>query len=360
VPRSRNARLHRTIWPAFALTLSACGAAAQAPPHAAVDAPAAPTSALPFAQVAPPLPKLESVQQLDLVIEGLHRASWTLHSAPPQTRTDERGRTRAQDVDQWLLTPEHEAALKDLRAKAQREADKGDQAALAATLKEAAALAYRERYMAVVLGLYWTLEDRFALHAASLQALEDGESPQDRTARQNRLAQAVAKISGEIPVALAADSPDAQTEAVRQLNEAALKALKAYNVERGTLAAERSRQDRAQGKELVTLARATPCPEAVTQTSGSELPRLAELNAPLSSVYPIPSRRASFEGTVIVQVWLSATGCVEKAAVYQSSGVSELDDAAITWTLQAKFIPAERDHQPIAVTPKLPIRFSLH
>jgi TonB family protein len=354
VPRMRGPYLRGLAWGVL-LVINAHGAAAQNPP-AASGTPPVPVLSVPI--LIPPPPKFESVQQLDTAIETLHRASWALHSAP-QTRTDERGHTRAEDVDQWLLTPEHEAHLKDLRAKAQREADRGDRAALAATLNEAAALAYRELYRAVVLGWYWAIQDNFALHAASLEALEDRESSEDRLARQNRIAQAAAGMSGELPVAVATDAPDTQVEAVQRLYEAANKVFKVYNAERGTLAVRRSRQDRAQGRVAPERPRETPCPPGTTQTSGSQLPRLAEFNVPPSSVYPIPSRRAWFEGVVLVQVWLSPTGCAEKAAVYESSGVSELDDAALDWALQANYIPAERDHHPIAVTSKLPIRFTL-
>jgi TonB family protein len=60
-----------------------------------------------------------------------------------------------------------------------------------------------------------------------------------------------------------------------------------------------------------------------------------------------------------VKLWISATGCAEKAEVQQPSGVADLDAAAIAYALQAKYNPAGRDNQGIASTTVLPVVFKL-
>jgi TonB family protein len=55
----------------------------------------------------------------------------------------------------------------------------------------------------------------------------------------------------------------------------------------------------------------------------------------------------------------SGTGCLQKAGIYTSSGVPELDDAAIRWAQQAHFLPAERDHQAVDGTLLFLIRFRM-
>src|SRR5262249_24117004 len=102
-----------------------------------------------------------------------------------------------------------------------------------------------------------------------------------------------------------------------------------------------------------------PCPEAVSQSSGAATPACAEGNAAPDSFYPDSSRRAEYEGSVTLKAWVSATGCVQQASVYKSSGVAELDDAAMRWSQQARFRPAERDHQAAEGTLLFAVKFQL-
>ena len=63
----------------------------------------------------------------------------------------------------------------------------------------------------------------------------------------------------------------------------------------------------------------------------------------------------------MLQVTVSDTGCLERAEVWQSSGVPELDEAALKWTSEGvTFLPAERDQKAVAATAKVPVRFTLH
>jgi TonB family protein len=301
---------------------------------------------------------LASVQQLDAALEQLHRGVWMMYSVP-QPQAAPGAATHAQEIDQWLMTPQREARLRELRARAQRQAARGEDAALSATLGEAAGLIVQERYRMYALSHVWWLRDLIASHAANLQTLEAREPPEASRARQSRIASAEAAMNDALRSGMAADSRAAQAAASQQLQSTGIQALHTYNTERARLAEELSAQERAQGRQSPARARDTPCPAAVTRTSGSERPGIAAANAAPASFYPAASRRAQFEGQAVIEAWVSAGGCAERAEVYVSSGVPEIDAAAIAWTQQAKFYPAERDQHPVGGTLRFAVRFTL-
>jgi TonB family protein len=155
-----------------------------------------------------------------------------------------------------------------------------------------------------------------------------------------------------------AQSPGEQATELERLKNGRHDLLRALNDLRARLAVELSDQDRMQRK-LEPVARPAPCAESVVRTSGADKPGLAQGNQAPESFYPAASRRTEFEGKVTIEAWVSANGCMQKAEVYTSSGVADLDDAAMRWTQQAKFLPAERDHQPVDGSLLFMIRFQL-
>ena len=91
--------------------------------------------------------------------------------------------------------------------------------------------------------------------------------------------------------------------------------------------------------------------------SGALLPP-SYLRAP-APPYPPAARKAHREGTVVLQVTVSADGRAEKVVVSRSSGSPDLDEAAIaavrTWT----FRPAEVNGQRVGTTVEVPVAFRL-
>ena len=304
----------------------------------------------------PPSPKLDTLAQLDEAIDNVQRMSWQLFS---RAQPDKQGPTVARDVDRWLLTPEREQQLESLHNKAQTESATGDSRALHATLTEAATLLQQEGYRATVLNQYWGFQELVAIHEANLRALEARLPQDDGASRESRIARVADGLREQLAGSMSADSWGAQASAIEQLNSASQKLLSVYNEERATLAEQLDNQQRAQGKEQSIHLRDSACPEPAAKTSGHEFPSLASGNSAASEFYPTDSRRAQFEGAVTVQAWVSATGCLEKAQVYASSGVAALDEAAIRWTQQAKFLPAESDHKPLAATMRFRVKFKL-
>ncbi len=75
--------------------------------------------------------------------------------------------------------------------------------------------------------------------------------------------------------------------------------------------------------------------------------------------YPDDARAARQEGTVVVQLRITAAGEPEDIRVQRSSSVTSLDVAAVAAVSRWKFEPGRRDGVAEDMTVSLPIRFSL-
>ena len=76
--------------------------------------------------------------------------------------------------------------------------------------------------------------------------------------------------------------------------------------------------------------------------------------------YPSSARRKKQQGTVFVDVLVSALGTPKKLAIGKSSGVDVLDEAAIAAVRKWKFIPAKRGSEIVEARLLVPIRFRLN
>jgi TonB family protein len=302
----------------------------------------------------PEPPVLESAAQLDGAVDALHRANWQVYAEVE--RSDPVHRAQLQELEKLLLTPQHEARLKEL---ASRSRAQGAAAALQAALSAARELLWQENYRCSLVEWRLAFEERFAPHEQSVQRLADALSAPAREEPAARIAAARASLDAEFAAAMSAEPPEARTAAIEHLTGSFAAVLAVYNQARGELAAALSSQERVAGTATAAQLREGPCPLGVIRTSGRELPALGADNSAPNSFYPGTSRHAQFEGMVTVEAWVSSSGCMEKAAVYESSGVPELDQAAIRWTEQATFYPAERDHRAVDGTLRVRIRFQL-
>jgi TonB family protein len=72
-----------------------------------------------------------------------------------------------------------------------------------------------------------------------------------------------------------------------------------------------------------------------------------------------PSSKTTSSGKVILQIFVSPTGTVDGAIVWQSSGFPKLDEAGLKAVLHQKLTPATQDGQPVPACVKMPIVFKL-
>jgi len=75
--------------------------------------------------------------------------------------------------------------------------------------------------------------------------------------------------------------------------------------------------------------------------------------------YPEMARMAGVEGTVTLWVYVKPDGTVGDVQLYNSSGVSSLDDAALTAAHRTRWVPAQNNGSPVGVWTTLQYRFTL-
>jgi len=73
--------------------------------------------------------------------------------------------------------------------------------------------------------------------------------------------------------------------------------------------------------------------------------------------YPDQARNNGWAGTVLLKLWVDASGQVTKVHVERSSGYAVLDASAVSAVRQWKGNPARRDGRPVATEELLPVTF---
>jgi TonB family protein len=305
---------------------------------------------------------LSGLEDLDAQIAHLSNLIWTLHYASYPAGHDARGRTLQQDVDEYLLPPEDEARLKALRESAAEENTRGDRRDLRKTLNEAQALLVREDFRASILYTYAGQLRAVEAHRAAWAAYAERAPAERRESSQQHIDAAAAEYTGAVGRALQIGAGG--TERPQLLAATVLSAnnlLSTYNKERGELATELSDQDREQGKLAPPYERQGTCAQIAPRTSGRSTPFFGQTLRGPEEFYPTTSRRMGFEGSVLLKLWISDTGCLERVEVWRSSGVTELDKAAMQWAQEGTtYLPAEKDQKAVSSSIKLPFRFALH
>lgn len=84
---------------------------------------------------------------------------------------------------------------------------------------------------------------------------------------------------------------------------------------------------------------------------------LYDLNPP--PVYPRIARRRNYQGTVLLDVRVTADGRAAEVKLAQSSGHAVLDQSALTAVQAWRFEPARRGSHPIETWVQVPVRFEL-
>jgi protein TonB len=84
---------------------------------------------------------------------------------------------------------------------------------------------------------------------------------------------------------------------------------------------------------------------------------LYDLNPP--PVYPWVARRRHYQGTVLLDVRVTAQGIVAEVKVARSSGYPVLDRSALKSVRRWRFEPARRGSRPIETWVQVPVRFEL-
>ena len=300
-------------------------------------------------------PQFDSAQDLSDGIADLKRRSWVIYQA--HQNADVRGLTSEDDGRQWVLGEAEATKLDGLLAAAQKEEAARHAPQLRKALAEAARMVETQRYRCFVIVRYWSYQTMLDEHAAKIESLKERLPGEETTAPEAAVQRAREEYAAAYREALATPGADIarQDAAAAQLQVIVDKTFKAYNRERGNLAAALGTHQ--SGQPLQFQKRSEPCPPPATETSGRALPTIARDNDSSEHFYPPLMKQQLFEGDTIIDAHVSATGCVEEAAVYVGSGVAELDAAGLAWTLQAHMLPAQMDGRATPAT--LRFRFRL-
>lgn len=120
----------------------------------------------------------------------------------------------------------------------------------------------------------------------------------------------------------------------------------------------------AQAAPVGTAASASPS----SQTSSAVVPAAPSYSPPSFGAayldnpkpsYPLLARRRGLEGTVRLDVRVSADGIPTAVKVRESAGYEALDEAAVVAVWHWKFKPAQRGGMPVEASVVVPIRFRL-
>ena len=75
--------------------------------------------------------------------------------------------------------------------------------------------------------------------------------------------------------------------------------------------------------------------------------------------YPAMAREKGWQGTTLLKVQVLKNGFVGSLEVLRSSGFSILDQSALKGVKEWRFIPAQKDGQPIEIGVEIPVTFRL-
>ncbi len=107
-----------------------------------------------------------------------------------------------------------------------------------------------------------------------------------------------------------------------------------------------------------------PAPEAPSEATADDSAAV-QVSVPLYDInppprYPRAARKRNYQGTVVLEVRVTADGSVAEVRINQSSGYAILDRSAVKSVKGWRFSPALRAGRPIEMWVHVPIRYELN
>jgi TonB family protein len=315
-----------------------------------------PQQALPLAEVEP-RPALTTLEHFDSMLEQRSESEWLIRENGNGPEFSVFGRSWLDYAEQYFFTPEADAALKALRAKAGAQAASGDQAGLADTLRQAQAIRDLDDLRMGILYAFAMLSTGIDVHEAALEVFL-GKSPaaeqQKTRARLDPMLDATLRRLTDL-----LQAPTVE-EAKRGIELEPVSLLpNAYNEERMRLAPFAAEWDKGHGIAPMSRVRSTPCspPHPDPSTTGSPSLDKSTMTQP---EYPVDARRLHFAGTIQIRAEISETGCAQRVEIARSAGFQSLDEAALAWAEGLRFHPAQADGRPKAGSYTFAVTFRLN
>jgi TonB family protein len=257
-----------------------------------------------------------------------------------QDEKDFRGRTFADDVAQWALTPQTLAELDALKARA-RAAQSPAQVETTMALARDRLNVDLERVKAIV--GYW-------VHARP--------APFWRTQWEQ-----IHVVNG-VPTPAA----DPLLESIEARMKTALDAgdfLAAGEVGKELTPVLIAALDREASQILRTVkkpefvSRRSPCPRGVAPDAGQKKPQLVD-SRPINDFYPASAIARGETGSLVLRAKVDPEGCAKEFALVVRSAVPALDAAALEWLETARYSPATRGGRAAEAEHTFKVKFVLN
>ena len=300
---------------------------------------------------------IESLADWEPVTLGIVQAAEELRGFDTLFGPDVAGRTISQYVDEWIMTPAVQTQLAAMEKQATEQESAGDKAGLERTLAEANRIAQVQIYRATVVGNYGVVRDTVRKHTDRIRALVQRLPEAEQAAAQPTLDGPAQQLRASFvsDLQLAEPPVDYADDSLRHYEQLGVDPL---NAERVRIAWIVSDSERARGVPPKGRNRSSKCPPPAGQTSGNDRPSL-DRSSLVPLAYPAASQQMNFAGKVELAFHVAASGCVTRIDVYHSVGIDELDDAALTWGEAVRYLPAEKDGQPVDSTQVVSVTFKL-
>jgi TonB family protein len=259
-----------------------------------------------------------------------------------------------------VLTRESKRQLDELHAKAAVQSSNGDEEGLKKTIAEAEPLIRAQLYKGFLVMIYAGMQENIEYQQKLLQPWLDRASPEERKAISDRVDAGYQELARRYAAAL--ESKDYSITAAQPTFLALLVAVDSsqrfLDEKRNSLV----KQQTPLPSPFVVepLKREQPCTLSIAPKPGSTLPAVLASEFPSSqSYYPAEMERHSVSGDIVVGVEVSAMGCAESAKVAISSGVKELDEAALKLAMDGHYVPAAQGDKAVPGSFVFRVRFQL-
>lgn len=237
---------------------------------------------------------------------------------------DFRDRHKADDVEQWVVTPEFEKRVESLL----RDARGPEEAAAQIALEEAKKLVDGAMARAQEVARYWDTQSVLRQHEYW-----------SRFANVNRLPvepQAQTSLAAERLVLEYLNAGDFVNAAIA----GARTEMKLLQLIRQT-SSELARTTNS--GNLKFIRRSTSCPPPDPPSPEARIIRVADPN----DYYPPAAKRRNEHGDIIVRVRVPASGCASEFAIVVSSGYPDLDKAALKVAEACDYSAASENAKPV-------------
>jgi TonB family protein len=281
----------------------------------------------------------------------LRESVWQVYEATAALGKDPRGRTIADDLNEWVVAEDARVQLTTLGTEAERQYRAGNGKQAGATLESGRSLLEEQARRLSLVNYYW--QQSVPLNRLRDLWLRVAEQAPERAAARSR--ERMHLLEAALVENYAASTTwEALTRQIEALK-------RGYNQERVRLAGLVSEQRAAAGDAPPQRQRLRPCPEKseapVSSSTSADRPTQIRKDPPAEQFYPASARKYEISGKVTLHLTITSTGCMVQSQVVRSSGAPELDDAASALAEYTDFLPALREGRPIESRPERTVNF---